>query len=349
MKFFKPGCLLIFMLLSSSTLFAQMGTHFVMQHLRPTDAAVVAMAYGGTAFRNGHWAPYSNPAGLATLEQPQFGYTYQPSHQLLFLSNENFFGQQNFSISLPLNKLKLGFYFTDLDLGKQTIADENSPTPQASGDAGARQYQLSLAYQVGIFNQSRLMFGVNSKLLTEDYIISEGNAKLFDLGLRADFVGDNRTFTIGTSVTNLGQDMEYKMLDGGIFKEEMIKLLKTGIAFQNTGSGANSQENIGYLLSVEYQRNIDARENFKDLWEILGYGAEVKFFDHLYAQFGYVQNLTNNDDDNKIEGWTWGFGFKTPRPVNLYKPVYLGLSYGRGVEIGLLDMNVLLVSVSLAK
>jgi hypothetical protein len=70
----------------------------------------------------------------------------------------------------------------------------------------------------------------------------------------------------------------------------------------------------------------------------------VTLFNHLYGRIGYNFDLIYSGD-NELQGLTYGFGFKTPDEINIIIPLTFELSYGRGVRRGVIDVNVISLSI----
>ncbi len=74
----------------------------------------------------------------------------------------------------------------------------------------------------------------------------------------------------------------------------------------------------------------------------MGCGLELCFLNHLFGQFGY--NFDFNESD--LEGFTYGFGFNTPKDVNMVIPIKISIFYGNGIKSGVMDANIIAVSLN---
>ncbi|KAA3609281.1 MAG: hypothetical protein DWQ05_22575 [Calditrichaeota bacterium] len=349
MKSLNPGLFVATLLLTSTHLLAQVPDYIIMQHVRPSAPSMAAMGYTGTAFLDGHWAPVSNPAGLAFVERPTFSYTYAPPFALPFgdTVDKQYYRQHVFSASVPLAHAAFGFYYFNIGFGEHSYTDETSPISIGKYEPKLKQYQMSAAFNFGIFNHSQLSLGTTAKYLHHDYFFYEGKTFLFDFGARSDFVTAGKTFSFGLAINNIGGNIEYKAKEGDSRDEEVAKLVKAGFALHNSGFEDKSDQSMQYLISLEFQQNFNDESYLEKMWKSLGIGAELRFFNHLFGQIGYLYDLYKDEHANDYKGVTYGFGFETPEPVKIIIPVYISAAYGRGVDVGLLDMNIISLGISL--
>ncbi|MCA9733503.1 hypothetical protein KC799_15315 [candidate division KSB1 bacterium] len=351
MKLLKPGLFVSLFLLMATGLYAQIPEYLIIQHVRPADPSFAAMGYTGSAFRNGHWAPVANPAGLAFLQRPTVSYAYAPpfAFPLGDPDDKKYYRQHVFAASVPFEHAVIGFYYTNIGLGEQSYTNENSPVSIGKFEPKLKQYQMSTALDFGIYNHSLLSLGTSIKYVHHDYFFIDAKTFLLDFGARSDFVSRNKTFSFGLVINNIGGDIEYKHEEGDSRFEEVVKLFKAGFALQNSGFEENKTQSINYLISLEFQKNFNNVSYYEKLWSSLGIGAELRFFNHLYGQIGYLHDLYEQEHSTDFKGFTYGFGFETPEPVKIFVPVSIAASYGRGIDVGLLDMNIISISVSFEK
>ncbi len=340
--------ILVFIILVKPLIGQNYPSYMYPQHLRPNDPNIVALGYTGTANRDGLFAPYSNPAGLASIDRFELGYTGIPSHTIIFFDNNNdYFGQNSISAGIPINRyLAVGLYYFNLALGELSIPDDQGNFGKKT-KTGIRQYMISAALKYEFANKALISLGSNIKYLNEYFGYIDGSCVLYDFGIRYRIVSNNHSILLGLALTNFGSDMKYysENSDKIEFKEEIIKLLKVGIAFGNSKINTeNVSVKLAYEFSMEYQQNLKS-DIYSDLWQTIGCGFELCLFKHLFAQVGYVYDLNHKEHDLDFKGLTYGFGFKTPEDIKIIKPISIALSYGRGIKIGMLDVDI--VSISL--
>lgn len=74
--------------------------------------------------------------------------------------------------------------------------------------------------------------------------------------------------------------------------------------------------------------------------EALNTGFELRLFQHLFGQIGYVNDVSGSKNHLEYQGFTYGFGFETPEPLGEKIPVTLSAMYGRSIQLGTLDVNI---------
>ncbi len=322
-------------------------TYFFPQHIRPSDPAMAALGYTGTAHRDGLFASFSNPAGLINIDRFEIAYTHLPSHKMSYfpsMVSEDFFGQYTFSLAIPINQyLKVGLYYFNLHLG-ETGPSIFAPSNTEKEDFGIRQFQLSFSTKVNVNEKFAISFGSNIKYLQDLYNYYDGNVLLFDLGCRSEWTGEKTIFSLGAVFTNIGSKIKYEV-NSFSFEEDAIKLFKMAMAIRSsTLYQKESGNTYDYMFTIEYQKSINAFWN--NAWKTLSGGLELTFFSHLFGQIGYIYDLRDIDPDSEFKGLTYGFGFETPENIDLIIPIKLSLSYGHGIKQGLLDSNIISISIS---
>jgi hypothetical protein len=323
-------------------------SYFFPQHIRPSDPQIAALGFTGTAYRDGLFAPYSNPAGLASIKCYEFGFTRLPSHTVPFWGDdEEYFGQYSISFGMPINKsIAVGIYYFDVDLGEVTKLDQFGNITKKT-KTGIRQYQVSGAVKYEFNKKISVSIGSNIKYLNNYYNLQDGICFLYDIGIRTNMIFESRYLLFGLSFNNLGEDIkyDYDKSEGIQDTEDVVKLFKIGIGFGNSRLfPAKNSNKPQYLFSVEYQQNFKSKM-YSDLWKTIGCGFELSFFNHLFCQVGYIYDLNNEKHEHDFEGVTYGFGFKTPEDIKLIKPISISLSYGRGIKLGVLDVNIISLSI----
>ena len=319
------------------------------QFLRPNDPVSVAMGLTGTAYRTSASAPLSNPAGLAKLDRLELSFSHIPSHNLF---GENLYNQEAVAVGLPLPAgFALGFHFFYLNFGEINTWSPSHPIDKKER-AGIRQFQFTAAKKLNISETAFLSLGSNVKHINF-YLGSPFMKKwLLDLGSRVRWKFAKSWVSMGVSVTNIGSDIEekYISMDGErhTFKEPIARFFRLGLAWGTIGQSISRQgANPQFMVTVEYQQ--DLYKNNKEFsyahWKFLGCGLEGCIFNHLHGEIGYHFDLRTKNRYGNYKGLTYGFGFETPKSISPSFPLGLQLSYGKGVNQGLINQNVIAVTL----
>lgn len=325
--------------------------YFIPQHLRPADPQMAAMGLTGVAHRTGVLAAYSNPAGLAKLDELKITYSRYPSRQYIISSIRNMyaFGQHSFAFAVPVMKnFAIGTQYWDLDFGESQTTDVNGVVTQTR-DVGIRQYQFTPAVCFDAGKNNSFFVGINVKHL-KYYGFTEIQGWLFDFGLRANSTVGKYQLSFGASIQNMGSELDISFENYGIsvdrFTDQIdaYRWMKIGLAFGNSEIKSPSKSPIKFLASVEYQKNLEYKigENWFDgvEWESLNGGLELRFLDHLFGQIGFVKDISGNIEIRRRQGMTYGFGFETPEHIHIGLPLSIAMAYGRSIHYGIFDMDV---------
>jgi len=355
---FLTFVLLVFLVFDKPAVFGQSFTKYPVvslpeyikpQFLRPNDPVSVALGLTGTAYRTGASAPLSNPAGLAELDRLELSFSHIPSYNIFGL---DLYNQEAVAVGLPLPAgFALGFHFFYLNFGEVDTWSPFNPVNKKER-AGIRQFQFTAAKKFSISETVIFSFGSNIKHI--NFYIGPPFMKkwLVDLGSRIKWKFDKSRFSMGISVTNIGSDIEekYISMDGEThtFKEPIARFLRLGLAWGTVGAGISKQgANPQFMVTVEYQH--DLYKNNKEFsyahWKFLGCGLEGHFFNHLHGEIGYHFDLRTKNKYENYKGFTYGFGFETPRSIFPSFPLRLQLSYGKGAKQGLINQNVIAVTL----
>ncbi|MCK6562129.1 hypothetical protein HUU39_01310 [candidate division KSB1 bacterium] len=305
------------------------------QILRPNDAQGMALGLTGAAYREGLFATYTNPAGLR-LDDLTVAYSHIPAAGSF---SGMLFNQEAFALGLPVSEsITLGAHFFNLNLGTIELTDRFG---NAVGEEriGVREAQLSGAARLG-FKQSMIALGLNTKYL-EIYLPGlNAHSFLVDAGMRYRLDTEKARYALAVSVSNLGEELKHGMYSLGA----PIRLLRSGLS---AGTVPRPEANVGVMATLEYQRSLRDEERYSR-WNHLGLGVELQFLNHLYSRLGYNFDFADVSERAKIDGFTYGLGFHTPRKIKVGVPIDLSLHYGKGLtDYRQLDTNVITIALGL--
>lgn len=315
--------------------------YFIPQHLRPADPQMAAMGLTGVAHRTGVLAAYSNPAGIADVKDLQFAYTRHHPILQYFTTDEYYTGQHTFSLAVPVTKFfTIGAYYWNLGFGEVEILEINGYGGKKT-DIGIREYLFTPAFVVALESSTTLQIGASIKNL-KFYGLNEADSWLYDLGFRVNHKLSAQVLSFGATVHNLGSKLKY---EGSSSREfEVYRWYKVGFALGNTTAKSIKNRKITYLGTVEFQKNLNMDEDRffsrQVKFEALNTGFELRFFQHLFGQIGYVNDISGSENLLDYQGFTYGFGFETPELLDKKFPITLSVMYGRTIRLGTLDVNI---------
>jgi len=211
-----------------------------------------------------------NPAGLALLTDPQFGYL-----RMLYLSDiaYNFGGA---AVPVPLGENTLGLGAGIINLGA-TFDSTNGLQPSVT--TGENAFFLSAAYRL----KDLVSFGVTGKYIMRDIAGYQGSAFGGDVGVLVTPPGSG--VRIGAGVFNLGQEVLFVSA-----ADQLPMMVRLGIAGRVFDAPQHS-----VMLSGDFGFQFNA-----GVWEAAA-GAEYWYDQVLAVRAGYRGNTDVNN-------WTAGVG-----------------------------------------
>lgn len=301
------------------------------QVLRPNDAPGIALGLTGAAYRTGLFSIYTNPAGLQC-EEFSLSFSHIPGVSRFGSANLN---QEAFGLGLPLTRnLMVAAHFFNLNLGKFEVTDIHGNQIDEKW-AGVREFQLAVATQ---FTAKRnvFSFGVSAKYLDLYFPELGDGGFLLDAGVRYKRNHAKMWYALGVAISNLGEELKHD----GFVLDKPVRLLRAGIAL---GTRESNNSDLGFMSTIEYQKSLK-QDEFYAGWQHLGLGGELRLLHHLFGRLGYSFDLEEVAAGAKIDGLTYGLGFKTPQKIKLIFPLDLSLDYGRGIgDYRDLDANVIAI------
>jgi len=287
----------------------------VPQILRTNDAQGIAMGLTGVSYREGLFSTYTNPAGLR-FDDIEFSFSHIPA---TIKYRDMKFNQEAFGFGLPLkNNYMLGINLYNLNYGKFETYDYEL-NKHKEERAGLLELQAS-ASKIFISKQNLLSFGISVKHMHLYFSSMDAKTFLIDIGMRWRFNLKNSWNSFGISVSNLGKELKHD----GYTVDEPVKLLRIGF------TNATHSTDVNYMYTMEYQRSLNKKKTHI-LWNHLGIGIELQFLKTMFCRLGYNFDFDDVKKENKVQGLTYGIGFKTPQKIKFFVPLNISLNYGKGI------------------
>lgn len=303
----------------------------IAQILRPNDAPGIALGLTGAAHRTGLFSTYSNPAGLQC-EEFSLSFSHIPTASRFGGAS---FNQEAFGLGLPVaGNLTVAAHFFNLNLGKFEVTDIHGNQTDEKR-AGVRELQIAVATQFTA-RQNVFSFGVSAKYLDLYFPELGADGFLLDAGVRYKRNHAKMWYALGVAISNLGDELKHE----GFVIDKPVRLLRAGFAL---GTRESNNSDLGFMSTIEYQKRLK-QDEFYAGWQHLGIGGELRLLNHLFGRLGYSFDLEEATAAEKIDGLTYGLGFKTPQKIKFIFPLDLSLDYGRGiVDYRNLDANVIAI------
>lgn len=303
--------------------------------VRPNDTRGIALGLTGSSYNDGLFSIYTNPAGLSFINNYNLGYSHIPSTQM---GSKGIFKQDVFGFGIKVvEDICLGFNYLNINYGEMSYYDDHGNLQE--GKSGLEIFYFSASKLITL-GKNYLSIGGNVKYYNDRISYFKANVIWFDIGVQyRKELKSNNFFTLGISVTNIGNDLKD---DNDFTVVRPIKLLRLGMSY-NTPQLKSS--NLNLLGTIEYQKSLREDEYNYNRWNHVGSGIEIKFKNNIFGRIGYNYDLENVE--HKTRGLTYGFGFVTPIEIFTRLPFYLSLSYGRSIKnFHRLDQNVISVEVN---
>ena len=286
--------------------------------IRPNDVRGTALGLTGSAYSEGMFSIYTNPAGLSFIGKTNICYSRYPSTKYN-VNDKGRYNQDNAGIGFQLFKrLFLAYNYFCLNYG------EYSSYNSKKEHSFFKMYSLSASGLMIKNEKHTLSIGLNAKYYDEKIDSYQVDVYWFDFGIQYRHeTAKKETFGLGISITNLGNDLK----DNDYVILEPLELLRIGCSILKEQI-QNSP--VGLLGTVEYQKSLRDEDAPQYRWSRIGTGLEMRFFNHLFSRIGYNINLENVD--NKQQGFTYGIGFITPKKLSDSIPIYIALNYSKGLK-----------------
>ncbi len=333
----KMLILTLLSLLNISYLFSQSNILEIPYTFRPSDARGTALGLTGTAYSEGLFSIYTNPAGLSFMKKAMISYSHYPKIKYGIDDKKGRYNQENLGLALRINKnLFVAVNYLYLNLGEHSYTTEHSPKI-FKYESGIKIYSFSASGLI-VKGKNSLSIGTNAKYYEEKLDPNKENILWFDVGIQCRHkTAEKEIWGLGLSITNLGGDLK----KGPYILSKPMQLFRCGLYYIKDFS----ELNLGLLGTVEYQKTLAEKTYYSYDWNRLGTGLELQFFSYMYGRMGYNFKLENKEDN--YTGFTYGMGFKTPQKLSKKLPIFLAFNYGRTLKqyLGDFDENIISVEV----
>lgn len=264
-----------------------------------------AMAMGGAyaSVANDATALYWNPAGIAWISGMQCELMH---NEWLVDTNFDFVGMV---VPLPTIRSTVGFSFTSLDYGKETVRTVEYPTGTGETFSG-RDIAFAVSYAYAITD--RFSFGLSGKYVQQRIWAESGSAMAADVGVF--YQTKLKGLRLGASICNFGNKITLKGRhlqtivdpDEGIDNFDRVPvnyktdayplplLFRAGISYQREFGPFGS-----LLLAMDVTHPSHTTEG-------INLGMEYGFANMFYLRGGY-ENMGERDH---ISGMTFGGGIE---------------------------------------
>ncbi len=283
---------------------ARRGTNGADQLLIPVGARSIATSGAFLADVSGVEAIYYNPAGLGSMvgTQAMFDYTsYIADISISYLAVGTTLGDFG-SIGLTYKSINFG------DIPVTTVDN-----PDGTGQTYSPSYiTAGLTYSKALTD--RVIAGVNFKVIYEGIMNTYASGWAIDFGVQYHF---NKNLSLGVSVANIGDNMEYSGED--------LKI-KTPVVGSRLGGGNGVYEADTepfqipsyFELSAAYRFFFNEKSklglgatfrNNNNMDDQIRVGAEFSFMDMFFVRGGY-NYYTGNGDDYLFNSFSAGAGIR---------------------------------------
>ncbi|MDE3057100.1 MAG: type IX secretion system protein PorQ [Bacteroidota bacterium] len=250
------------------------------------SARSAAMAGSFVSMQNDINTMFYNPAGLATIEQPQasFGFT---KNLLDVNAGYAAYGQDYGG---------LGTFGIGVDYVNYGSFDRTDDLQNVLGTFSAGDFALLLGY--AYTPEENLSLGVNGKIIYSSIADAHSSALAVDAGVLYSVPGDN-PLTLGISILNVGAQ-----LDPYFDTRESLPL-------DITIGGAIKPQHLPLLLSVNFHRLNEEQDSFIQRFKAFSVGGEFTLSKPLRFRFGF-HNERRSDlklgTTNGMAGFSLGGG-----------------------------------------
>jgi hypothetical protein len=322
------------LLLTSVHVYAGTGkriaTAGAMELLIPVGARSTALSGANLAAVSGIDAMYWNPAGVAITNQRA---------EAMF-SHLQWIGDINVNYLAGVTSLgdlgKLGLNIKSLDFGD--INETTVESPEGTGSTFSPNY-LTIGLTFSRKMTDRIVFGVNSKLVSEKIMSVSATGFAFDFGLQ--YVSPVSGIKLGVALMNFGTNMKYggsgletrvvlPNTESGtvqssvavpVAKFDLPSQLKLGVAYDLDLSEENNLELMGSFINNAYaydQYILGGEYNFKGIFFLRG----------SYA-LAYREGLENISEGftSSSEDFLFGPSFGGGLKLNVGTGMALNLDY----------------------
>jgi len=307
-KYFVIG-LIMLLIVCSHSVFAsapKLGTAGATELLIPMGAKNAAMSGANVANVSGTDAIYWNPAGLANITTGEATF-----------SQMSYFADMKVSyLAAGANAGKLGTFGVSaqiLDIGDIPVTTRNMP--EGTGEVLQPDY-LTLSATYAKRFTDRILFGANTKIISEKIGTMSASAVGFDLGLQ---YLSQAGLAFGVTMKNIGSKIKFDgtsiEFDSDIpFANPSATTRKTKLDMASHDLPASMNLGLAYNYNISGLGKLNVcgvYNNYSYSYDEVSAGAEFALKDMLFARAGYVMPLYPSDweyDETSEFGLSLGFG-----------------------------------------
>jgi hypothetical protein len=308
LKYFLVGMLIICMFVSTQDVFAggrKLGTAGAVELLIPMGAQSVGMGGANLANVSNTEAIYWNPAGLAKLTKAEATFSYM-----------TYFADMSVSyVTAGFNAGRIGNFGLTLqsfDVGEIDVTTIDSP--EGTGEIIKPDY-MTITASYGKLLTDRIMFGANTKSVSERIGSMSASAVAFDFGLQ---YRSDHNIDFGVTLRNLGSRIQFS--GTGIEFDSAIPFANPNATTRKTQLDMGRHElptslNIG--LAYRYNLNEEQKLNVTGIFANNGYaldqiigGIEYSYRDFVFLRGGYDAPMFPSDyPEDAKDDYQYGLHF----------------------------------------
>ncbi len=303
-KFILVSVMIILLIVTAQDTFAgerKLGSSAASELLIPMGARSIGMGGANLANVSRTEAIYWNPAGLAKLEGAEASFTYM-----------TYFADMNVSYATMGYNMEgigtFGLSLQSLDIGSFDVTTIDNP--EGTGEIITPDY-ITLTATFSNSLTERILFGINTKLISEKIGNMSASAVAWDFGLQ---YRSDLNIDFGVTLMNLGSQMQF---DGtGIEFNSPIPFGNPNATTRKTKADIASNElptslNIGmayrYNINEQHKLNITTRysSNSFHVDHVIS-GMEYNFDNLVFLRAGYEAPLFPSDSPYETSDYQYG-------------------------------------------
>ncbi len=303
-KYFLVGVMIMLLIVSTQDTFAgerKTGSSAASELLIPMGARSIGMGGANIANVSRSEAIYWNPAGLASLEGAEATFTYM-----------TYFADMNVSYATIGYNVEdigtLGLSLQALDIGGIEVTTIDRP--EGTGEVLTPDF-ITLNFTFSRMMTSRILFGVNTKLVSERIGNMTGSAVAWDFGLQ---YRSDLNIDFGVTLKNIGSSMRF---DGtGIEFNSAVPFASPNATSRKTKVDLASNElptslNIGmayrYNINEQNMLNVNTAYSSNSFFsdQVIG-GLEYSFDNFVFLRAGYEAPMYESNSPYETDDYQYG-------------------------------------------
>ncbi len=312
-KYFLVGVVIILLVISAQDTFAgdrKLGSSAASELLIPMGARSIGMGGANIANVSRTEAIYWNPAGLANMDGAEGSFTYM-----------TYFADMNVSYATLGYNIEdlgaVGLSIQSLDIGGIDVTTIDNP--EGTGEVLKPDY-ITINATFAKRLTDHILFGVNTKLISEKIGNMSGSAVAWDFGLQ---YRSDLNIDFGVTFKNIGSSMQFN--GTGIEFDTAIPYASPNATTRKTKADIASNElptslNMGlaYRYNINEQNNLNVTtmyaSNSFNIDQFIG-GMEYSFEEFVFLRVGYEAPL--HPEDSEYESSDYQYGLTLGAGINL--------------------------------